>query len=176
MQWEKILQSVVAGVGYFSLWTLLVYAFYLLRNKILEYQLKRLIQPQRSDPDEDRVHVIAANPTDVRVTIRDVRLITDDDTHISLTYMGDTGDVIRPRKRDGIIARRRNPAVSRFKKAGLTERGFVELPAETSGCGRSRSIRSRTRRGVFASVCSWSTIPPCCERAGCCVSAPNARS
>lgn len=98
MKWAQILQSVIAGVGYFSLWSGLVYAFYLLRNRRLEHQLEQLVRPERSDPDEDRVHVICANATDVRVTIRDVRLITRDDTHVSLTYLGDTGDVIRPRK------------------------------------------------------------------------------
>lgn len=129
----ELVQSIFATVTSFVLWSLLVYAFYVLRNRSLEHKLKQLVQPERSDPDEDRVHIICANGTDVRVTIRDVRLITDDDVHVSLTYIGDTGDVIRPRKPNDIIARRRNPTTTRHEKAGLIERNFVALPAQTAG-------------------------------------------
>ena len=131
--WLEIGQSIFGTVTSFVIWSLLVYAFYVLRNRSLEYKLKQLVQPERSDPDEDRVHIICANGTDVRVTIRDVRLITDDDVHVSLTYIGDTGDVIRPRKPNDIIARRRNPVTTWHEKAGLIERNFVALPAQTAG-------------------------------------------
>lgn len=133
MNWISMMQSTVSTVVSFLIWSLIVYLFYLARNKSLEYKLKRLIQPERSDPEENRVHVICANGTDVRVRIRDVRLITADDTHLSLSYLGDTGDVIRPRRPNDIIARRRNRAVTHNEKAGLIERNFVELPAETAG-------------------------------------------
>jgi hypothetical protein len=131
--WLEIVQSIFGTVTSFVLWSLLVYAFYVLRNRSLEHKLKQLVQPERSDPDEDRVHIICANGTGVRVTIRDVRLITEDDVHVSLTYIGDTGDVIRPRKPNDIIARRRNPVFTRHEKAGLIERSFVALPAQTAG-------------------------------------------
>ena len=133
MTWLEIGQSIFGTVTSFVIWSLLVYAFYVLRNRSLEHKLKQLVQPERSDPDEDRVHIICANGTDVRVTIRDVRLITDDDMHVSLTYTGDTGDVIRPRKPNDIIARRRNPVTTWHEKAGLIERNFVALPAQTAG-------------------------------------------
>jgi hypothetical protein len=131
--WPQIALSIFSTVTSFVIWSLLVYSFYVLRNLSLEYKLKQLIQPERSNPDEDRVHIICANGTDVRVTVRDVRLITDDDVHVSLTYIGDTGDVIRPRKPNDIIARRRNPVITRHEKAGLVERNFVALPAQTAG-------------------------------------------
>jgi len=130
---SAITQSIVGTVLSFICWSLLVYGFFLLRNWSLEYKLRRLIRPERSDPDEDRVHVVCANGTDVRVTVRDVRLITASDTHVSLTYFGDTGDVIRPRHNDDLMARRRNPIHTRNEKAGLIERNFVELPAQTAG-------------------------------------------
>ncbi|GAB3672716.1 hypothetical protein GCM10028792_07330 [Salinisphaera aquimarina] len=133
MTWLSILQSILGTVTSFIIWSLLVYLFYVLRNRSLEHRLKRLIQPERSDPDEDRVHVVCANGTDVRVTVRDVRLITRNDTHLSLTYLGDTGDVIRPSRPNDIIARRRNSVVTRHEKAGQIERRFVELPAQTAG-------------------------------------------
>lgn len=130
---ETIIQNIVGTVLSFVAWSALVYLFFMLRNWTLEYQLRRLIRPERSDPDEDRVHLICANGTDVRVTVRDVRLITENDTHVSLTYVGDTGDVIRPRRKNDIIARRRNTISMRNEKAGLIERNFVELPAQTAG-------------------------------------------
>ncbi|MES1924106.1 hypothetical protein [Salinisphaera sp. T31B1] len=133
MSWLQILQSIFGTVMSFVIWSLLVYLFYLARNWTLERKLKQLIEPARSDPDEDRVHVVCANGTGVRVTVRDVRLITSGDTHVSLTYLGDTGDVIRPRKPDDIIARRRNKVLTRHEKAGQVERNFVELPAQTAG-------------------------------------------
>lgn len=133
MEWMKILQSIIAGVAYFAIWSALVYTFYLLRNANLQRKLKQLIQPERSDPDEDRVHIVCANGTDVRVTVRDVRLITEDETHISLSYIGDTGDVIRPRRPHDVIARRRDKVLTHHEKAGLIERSFVELPAQTAG-------------------------------------------
>ena len=128
-----MLQAIVSTVLSFVLWSGVVYGFFVLRNMTLEHKLKRLIRPERTDPEEDRVHVICANGTDVRVTIRDVRLITEDDTHVSMTYMGDTGDVIHPRRRNDVIARRRNILTNRHQKAGLIERDFVELPAQTAG-------------------------------------------
>lgn len=133
MSWLSILQSIFGTVSSFVIWSLLVYLFYLARNWTLERKLKRLIEPTRSDPDEDRVHVVCANGTGVRVTVRDVRLITDDDTHVSLSYLGDTGDVIRPSRPNDIIARRRNKVLTRHEKAGQIERNFVELPAQTAG-------------------------------------------
>ncbi|WP_353223115.1 hypothetical protein [Salinisphaera hydrothermalis] len=133
MAWGTILQNIVGTVMSFVVWSALVYGFFVLRNKSLEFKLKRLIRPERSDPDENRVHIVCANGTDVRVTVRDVRLITASDTHISLTYFGDTGDVIRPRRNNDIIARRRNSVVTRHERAGLIERNFVELPAQTAG-------------------------------------------
>lgn len=133
MTWFEILQNIFATVTSFVIWSFLVYAFYVLRNLSLEHKLRQLIQAERSHPDENRVHIICANGTDVRVTIRDVRLITDDDVHLSLNYIGDTGDVIRPRKPHDIIARRRNPAVTHHEKAGQIERNFVELPSQTAG-------------------------------------------
>ncbi len=133
MSWLSILQSIFGTVSSFVIWSLLVYLFYLARNWTLERKLKRLIEPARSDPDEDRVHVVCANGTGVRVTVRDVRLITDDDTHLSLSYLGDTGDVIRPRRPNDVIARRRNKVLTRHEKAGQIERNFVELPAQTAG-------------------------------------------
>lgn len=126
-------QAIASTVLSFVLWSGLVFGFFVVRNKTLEHKLKQLIQPHRTDPQDDRVHVVCANGTDVRVTIRDVRLITEDDTHVSLTYMGDTGDVIHPRRNNDIIARRRNPLANRHEKAGLIERDFVELPAQTAG-------------------------------------------
>ena len=129
----SIVQSIFGTVTSFVIWSGLVYLFYVLRNRSLEHKLRQLIRPSRSDPDEDRVHVICANGTDVRVTVRDVRLITTDDNHISLTYLGDTGDVISPRRPNDIIARRRNGVTMREEKAGLIERNFVELPAQTAG-------------------------------------------
>lgn len=133
MSWLKILQSIFGTVSSFVIWSLLVYLFYVARNWSLERKLKKLVEPARSDPDEDRVHVVCANGTDVRVTVRDVRLITRNDTHLSLTYLGDTGDVIRPSRPDDIIARRRNSVVTRHERAGQIERKFVELPAQTAG-------------------------------------------
>lgn len=133
MSWLSILQSIFGTVSSFVIWSLLVYLFYLARNWTLERKLKRLIEPARSDPDEDRVHVVCANGTGVRVTVRDVRLITDDDTHLSLSYLGDTGDVIRPSRPNDVIARRRNKVLTRHEKAGQIERNFVELPAQTAG-------------------------------------------
>ena len=133
MSLGTIIQNIVGTVLSFVCWSALVYAFFVLRNWTLEYKLRRLIRPERSDPDEDRVHAVCANGTDVRVTVRDVRLITSDDTHVSLTYFGDTGDVIRPRRNDDLISRRRNPVYARNEKAGLIERNFVELPAQTAG-------------------------------------------
>lgn len=133
MSLGTIIQNIVGTLLSFACWSALFYTFFGLRNRMLEYKLRRLIRPERSDPDEDRVHVVCANGTNVRVTVRDVRLITTDDTHVSLTYFGDTGDVIRPRRNDDLISRRRNPVYARNEKAGLIERNFVELPAQTAG-------------------------------------------
>lgn len=133
MELGTIIQNIVGTVLSFVAWSALVYVFFVLRNWTLEFKLRRLIRPERSDPDEDRVHMICANGTDVRVTVRDIRLITECDTHVSLTYIGDTGDVIRPRRKNDVIARRRNTITLRNEKAGLIERNFVELPAQTAG-------------------------------------------
>ncbi|MES1946168.1 hypothetical protein C84B14_02441 [Salinisphaera sp. C84B14] len=133
MSWSQIALSIFSTVTSFIIWSFLVYVFYVLRNRSLEHKLKQLIQPERSVPDEDRVHIVCANATAVRVTVRDVRLITDDDVHVSLAYIGDTGDVVRPRRPNDIIARRRNPVITRHEKAGLIERNFVELPAQSAG-------------------------------------------
>ncbi|MES1929284.1 hypothetical protein SADO_08507 [Salinisphaera dokdonensis CL-ES53] len=151
MSWFEIGQSILGTVTSFVIWSMLVYAFYVLRNRSLEYKLKQLVQPERSDPDEDRVHIICANGTGVRVTIRDVRLITDDDVHVSLTYIGDTGDVIRPRKPNDIIARRRNPATTQHEKAGLIERNFVALPAQTAGLWALTAQQVENARWNFTS-------------------------
>lgn len=135
----------------------------MLRNRSLERKLKQLVQPQRSDPDEDRVHIICANGTGVRVTIRDVRLITEDDVHVSLTFIGDTGDVIRPRKPNDIIARRRNPVTTWHPESliySCADRVCVpsRLPARRSVTHRGRfhgRAGQRRRRAAWAKL-PWS--------------------
>ncbi|WP_423822369.1 hypothetical protein V5738_00165 [Salinisphaera sp. SPP-AMP-43] len=114
-------------------WSSLVYVFFVLRNNTLAYKLEKLIRSEHRDPDEDRVHIDCANGTNVRVTLRDVRLITADVTHVSLTHFGDTGDVIRPRRNNDLTARRRHSVLTRHEQAGLIERNVVQRPAQTAG-------------------------------------------
>ena len=102
MSWSQIALSIFSTVTSFIIWSFLVYIFYVLRNRSLEHKLKQLIQPERSVPDEDRVHIVCANATGVRVTVRDVRLITDDDVHVSLAYIGDTGDAVIGESGEGV--------------------------------------------------------------------------
>lgn len=134
MNWLQIAQSVIAGVLYFSAWSILFYLFNVLRNKRLEYRLRRLIKPGGVKCERERVHVILANYTNVDVTVRRLELLTRNKERVPLTYSGDIGEVELDFDDLQEFANKwRATGGDRFSVAGLQDRGFVELPPQTGG-------------------------------------------
>lgn len=134
MDWLQIAQSVIAGVLYFSAWSILFYLFNVVRNKRLERRLRRLIKPGGVKCERERVHVIVANYTNVDVQVRRLELITRRRERVPLTYSGDIGEVeLDFGDLQEFADKWRATGGDRFRIAGLRDRGFVELPPQTGG-------------------------------------------
>lgn len=84
---EKIIESIVTGVSTAISWVLLVYIFNFVRNKILEFKLRKTFKANGTFGGSGYYGVLLTNRTKVDVKIREVILLLEHGSFV-LHYLG----------------------------------------------------------------------------------------